>query len=486
MNPVTINASDSNTVCPECQRLHKELADLRRQNDEIQRQNQELQQRLSDLEAAQRRDKRQAAPFGRDQKKANPKKPGRRKGQGRFSFRRVPEKIEHTQEVPLHHCPECFGPVSDLKEHEHFQTDLPLPQPVTTRFVTYSGYCPCCKKRVQSRHHEQVSTATGAAGVSLGPHARALAADLHHGLGVPFAKVARLFSSAFGLSVTPGALCQSGSRLADVLEPIYQELQAALRTCQAVHADETGWRVGALSAWLWTFTNEKITVYCVESSRGHEAVLRVLGKEFTGTLICDCFAAYDAQALSAWLQQKCLGHLLKDFSALAKEKTGIAQRFSIEVAAVLREAITLKREKSSLPEPEYLVQVAALQKRLDALIHERRRFRDADNRRLANRLRKQRSRLFTFLTRDGVDATNNRAERSLRPAVIVRKTGGCNKSEEGARVHGIVTSIIVTARQQGLNPVVYLAKSLVDAAKIPSLTDLTDLTDAVPAAVPAA
>ena len=70
-----------------------------------------------------------------------------------------------------------------------------------------------------------------------------------------------------------------------------------------------------------------------------------------------------------------------------------------------------------------------------------------------------------------MDATNNRAERALRPAVIVRKTGGCNKTEAGARVHGILSSILVTARQQGLNPVVYLAKLLVDAAKLPSLTD---------------
>jgi hypothetical protein len=465
-----MNAAPDST-CPECQRLQKEVA--------------ELKQRIQELEALVRRDKRQAAPFGRDQHKPDPKRPGRRKGQGRFSFRALPEKIDHSEEVPLHHCPECFGPVSDIKQHEHFQTDLPLPEPITTRFVTFSGYCPGCNKRVHSRHHEQVSTAAGAAGVSIGPHARALAADLHHGLGVPFAKVARLFSSAFGLNLTPGALCQSGSRLADLLEPIYNELQIALRSCQAVHADETGWRVGALSSWLWTFTSEKITIYRVESSRGHEALLRVLGKEFKGTLICDCFAAYDAQALAEWLQQKCLGHLLKDFSALAKEKTGVAQRFSIEVAAVLREAIALKREKPSLAEPEYLMQVASLQRRLDALISERRRFKDADNRRLAHRLRKQRSRLFTFLTHDGVDATNNRAERSLRPAVIVRKTGGCNKTEEGARVHSIVTSVIVTARQQGLNPVVYLAKLLVDAAKIPSLTDLTNLTDAVPTAVPA-
>lgn len=443
--------------CPECQRLQKEVT--------------ELKQRVQELEALLRKDKRQAAPFGRDQRKPDPKKPGRKSGQGPFSCRKAPEKIDETIDVPLDVCPHCYGPVKDIKKHEHFQTDLPLPQPVTTCFITHSGYCPQCNKRVQSRHHRQASTASGAAGVSVGPHARALAAELHHGMGVPFAKIARLFFSAFGLSLTPGAICQSGSRLAGLAEPIYREMQAALRSCCSVHADETGWRVGALSSWLWTFTSEKITLYTIESSRAHEAVLRVLGRDFAGVLVADCFCAYDHRELSDWLQQKCFAHLLKDLSALSREKSGVAARFSREVAAVLRDAMALRGQKASLAEPEYLAQVQSLQSRLDTLISQRRRFSDADNRRLAKRLRKQRSRLFTFLTHDAVDATNNRAERSLRPAVIIRKTGGCNKTDAGAHVHEILTSVIVTARQQSINPVTYLARLAVDSTKLPSLTD---------------
>jgi len=500
MNPV------STSTCPDCRRLQKEVSELARLNATLQHQistlqghnatlqgqnatlhsqistlqgqnatllgqNENLNQRLNDLEAAQRREKRQALPFGRDQRKSDPKKPGRKKGEGHFSFRKTPEVIHDTKTEPLPVCPECFGPVRDLRQHEHLQTDLPPPQPVTTCFITYSGYCPHCNKRVKSRHSEQASTASGAAGVSIGPHARALAAELHHGMGVPFAKIARLFWSAFGLSLTPGALCQGGSRMANLAEPIYNEMQVALRSCCSVHADETGWRVGALSSWLWTFTSQKITVYHVEKGRGHETVLRVLGKDFAGVLVADCFLAYDDRSLSAWLQQKCYAHLLKDLSALSKEKIGMAARFSRDVAAVLRDAMDLRGDKASLAEVEYLARVENLQVRLDALISQRRRFSDADNRRLARRLRKQRSRLFTFLTHDGVDATNNRAERSLRPAVIVRKTGGCNKTAAGARVHEIMTSIIVTARQQGVNPVTYLAKLLLDATKLPSLTE---------------
>ena len=58
------------------------------------------------------------------------------------------------------------------------------------------------------------------------------------------------------------------------------------------------------------------------------------------------------------------------------------------------------------------------------MIAEGRKITDPDNARLAKRLRKQRKNLSTFLELEGVEATNNRAERALRPAVVVRKTGG--------------------------------------------------------------
>ncbi|MBC7099388.1 transposase, partial [Candidatus Bipolaricaulota bacterium] len=82
------------------------------------------------------------------------------------------------------------------------------------------------------------------------------------------------------------------------------------------------------------------------------------------------------------------------------------------------------------------------------------------NARLAKRLRKQREHLLTFLNIEGVEPTNNRAERALRPAVFVRKTGGCNRTGRGARTHAVLASLLVTARQQGLDPVNYLAQVL--------------------------
>jgi hypothetical protein len=287
-----------------------------------------------------------------------------------------------------------------------------------------------------------------------------LAADLKHRLGVSYRKIAELFETAFGLEVSPGGLCQAEARLAQQAEPLYRELVEAIRRCAVVHVDETGWRIGVLSAWLWVFTSRQITVYTIEESRAHEVVVEILGKKFAGVLVSDCFTAYDARALSEWLKQKCFAHFLHELSKLEREKTRGAVRFPRALLSVLREALQLKADKPQLEQTEFRSRLQALDARLDALISQHRRFSDPDNARIAKRLRKQRAHLFTFLTRDGVEATNNRAERALRPAVIVRKTGGCNRTARGAKTHAILASLLVTAKQQGADPLEALMRVL--------------------------
>ena len=100
-----------------------------------------------------------------------------------------------------------------------------------------------------------------------------------------------------------------------------------------------------------------------------------------------------------------------------------------------------------------------LEARLDALIDTRRQLTDADNLRFAKRLRKHREHLLRFLYVAGLAATNNQAERMLRPAVITRKTGGCNRTAGGAKTHSILASVSTTCREQGIAIVEASSKS---------------------------
>ncbi len=233
--------------------LSQALERNRKLQKEIERLEQMVQQQQEETEYLKRIGKRQAAPFPRRHWLEKPKRLGRKAGKGKFVHRELPKVVKslETKEAKLPGCPECGHRLQAIRQHEQFVTDLPVVEVKTTRFVTYSGYCTCCQKRVRSQPPEQTSQAPAAAGVMVGPRAKALAADLKQRLGVSYGKVSEVLNDAFGLSVSRSGWCQADQKLARTARPIYEELLEAIRQCSVVKADETGWRIGTLSAWLW-------------------------------------------------------------------------------------------------------------------------------------------------------------------------------------------------------------------------------------------
>jgi hypothetical protein len=110
-----------------------------------------------------------------------------------------------------------------------------------------------------------------------------------------------------------------------------------------------------------------------------------------------------------------------------------------------------------------------LEAELDRLLA--RPYRDSANRRLAKHLNRERPYLFTFLYCPGLDATNNAAERALRPLVVARKNWGGNRTERGAHTQAVLSSILASARQQGKNSLDVLIELLLteDKTKILAL-----------------
>ena len=79
---------------------------------------------------------------------------------------------------------------------------------------------------------------------------------------------------------------------------------------------------------------------------------------------------------------------------------------------------------------------------------------------MIKRLRRHQDDLFTFLDQPGVPFENNLAERSIRPAVIIRKNSYGNRSEKGADTQAILMSIYFTLKKRGHNPVLVIQKAL--------------------------
>lgn len=450
-----------------------------RQIEHLQQINEELRERVAELERSVRR---QATPFARRHWVTKPKRPGRKRGRGRFMHRELPElaQIHEIVRAELTGCPKCGGKLCDIHQHEQTVTDIPVVEVKNTRYITYSGYCRTCHRRVRSQHPDQISNATGAAGTMIGPRAKALAANLKHRLGVSYGKVGEVLNDIFGLQVSRSGWCQADQTLARKAQPVYAALVEAIRKCSVVHADETGWRIGTLAAWLWVFTQQEATVYAIRDTRGSEVVIDILGREFRGILSSDCYIAYNDRRMKEWLKQKCTSHLLRELSVFKETKSGRALHFARQVTILLQGAIRLKAEKASLDPFTFHQRARAMEARLDVLIAPQRRFSDPDNHRFARRLRKYRPHLLRFLYVDELDATNNLAERMLRPAVITRKTNGCNRNRKGAETHAILASVLVTCRQQSIPILNYLAQlQQYGGTPIPLIPQTTPVSPAV-------
>jgi transposase len=199
------------------------------------------------------------------------------------------------------------------------------------------------------------------------------------------------------------------------------------------------------------FTNQALSLYVIDPSRAHEVVETVLGTDYAGVLVSDCFLADDPLP---YRQSKCLAHLLRRCKDIQAVKSRRAVQFTRDLAQVLHAAIRLKDRRRQMSPHGYRVACGRLEAALDRRLA--RQWSDPDNARFAATLRKQRPRLLTFLYEAAVAPTNNAAERELRPAVVARKTGGCNRTDAGAQAHAILASILRTCTKQGYDPIAIL------------------------------
>ena len=319
-------------------RQKRQIDGLRRQDE---RQKRKIEHLRGQLAAARRAGFRQAAPFAKNRPQGRGGHPGRRAGAryGRQASRPRPERVDQTLEAPVPTaCPDCGGSVEVTHVASQYQEEIPEVRPIVRRFDIEVGRCLQCRRRVQGRHALQTSDALGAAGVQLGPGVVALVVELHTEMGVPLAKVAHVLRTTFGLQVTPGGLAHLLHRTARDAAPTYTALCEQVRNSPVVTPDETGWRVGAISHWLWAFVTPETTVYAICPGRGFDDATTVLGADFDGVLVRDGWVSY--RCYRAALHQSCLNHLLRRCKELQEDHPD--SLWAGQVQAVLQTGLAVR------------------------------------------------------------------------------------------------------------------------------------------------
>jgi hypothetical protein len=247
-------------------------------------------------------------------------------------------------------------------------------------------------------------------------------------------------------------------RLAGILYPWYEQIRREALDSSVLHADETGWRVNGKTHWLWCFANSMSSFFMIDRSRGSPALRKFFHEEFGGTLVSDFWGAYNAVVCAK--RQACLVHLLRDLEHVDKYKTPGADwpAFAKQLRRLLGDAIRLWYRRDEHSAEAYAARRARIGVRLTTQIDTLRECKQA--KRLIKRLRRHQHDLFTFLDQPGVPFENNLAERSIRPAVIIRKNCYGNRSQQGADVQAILMSIFFTLKKRGHNPVKVICSAL--------------------------
>ena len=381
------------------------------------------------------------------------KKPGRKKGHA-GSRRAAPETIHHRKEHRATCCPDCGGKLTRCNDtRTRYTEDIQDIEPEVTKHTIHRDWCPKCKKRVEPVVPDALP------GSTLGVRVLVLSAWLHYALGNTLSQIVEVFNFHLQLKVTPGGLIQMWYRLQAILYGWYEQIQREALQSAVLHADETGWRVNGKTHWLWSFSTPSLTYFMIDRSRGHPALLKFFVEEFAGTLVTDFWGAYNAVVCAR--RQMCLVHLLRDLEQVEKYKSPSNHwpAFAKKLRRLIADAIRLWRRQDELSPETYASRRKRLADRLQALIDTA--WQDNQAKRLIKRLRRHQNDLFTFLDQPGVPFDNNHAERSIRPAVILRKNSYGNRSDSGADCQAVLMSVFRTLKQRGHDPI----RTIIDAVK---------------------
>jgi transposase len=439
----------------EIERLREENEQLRRREKQLEQEQERLRQENEklkrQLEEAQRASKRQAAPFSRGKRKENPKTPGRKPGSayGRRHSKTIPQKVDEVIAVPPPTQCACGGPLEVERIEPQYQQEI-VRRTLWRRFDIPVCRCQVCHQRVQGRDPRQTSDALGAAAVQLGPEALALAVKMNKELAMPHADVAAVLQDGFQLQVNRSTICRAVDRVARRGEATWHALRDAARRSRVNGVDETGWNVAAQLRWLWVAVSPQVTFCDILPGRGFPQAASLLGADYDGWITHDGWAVYHKFLRAA--HQTCARHLLRRCEKMLEVASPAAACFPRAVQEILQQALALRDryQKQEISLHGLWTATGRLEAKLDRRLTGS--YRDPANRRFCKHLLHERPYIFTFLYCPGLDATNNISERAIRALLGARKNWGGNRTERGAHVQAVLTSILQTAKQQGKKP----------------------------------
>jgi transposase len=361
--------------------------------------------------------------------------------------RSTPTRIERQA---YERCPDCgYALRGEAIKRRREVIELPAVGYEVVEHQLIKRHCPVCRAWKTPR----VCFAGITLGQSrIGVRLASLIGTLRTTGRLPLAAIQAHLAQVYGLTLSEGGIQGILGRLAAALAPVRTRIAHDARGSPARHMDETGWREGGQNGYLWVQATDgpaPTRQYTYDRRRAGAIARDLAGTEDAGVLVTDFYAAYDHLPGA---KQRCWAHLLRDIHALGAAHPARAdvQDWVQAVKGLYKRARAL--DTTTLTTRERARLADECERRSRALARCYRRTDGHPAQVLARRLHRYESELFTFVRLPGVPATNNEAERAVRPLVITRKISGGSRSSTGSQVRCDLATPFYTWAARGLNP----------------------------------
>lgn len=348
--------------------------------------------------------------------------------------------------IPLRptRCPACQHALSDDLDpvgppRRQQVWEIPLAPPDVTEYQYSTLVCPCCQAWVPAERPPDVPPG------AFGPRLVALIALLHGRYRLSNRELVDLVQWVWQIPISVGSACQLQQVASAALAPAHAEVQAAIAEADHVHVDETQWREGSRTPWLWVAVGTLATLFMIQLGRGKTQLQTLLDATFTGRVTSDRLAAYNS--IPSARRQVCWAHLIRNLRSRVDAKG----RWQADAADLLALADLVFAgwdhfragaiDRETLQAMLHPIQ-QAMWERMQVVQHDGHALSS-----LCGELIRRWDALWTFVEVEGIEPTNNAAERALRPAVLWRK--GCygTQSDGGSRFVERMLTVSATCQQ---------------------------------------
>jgi transposase len=349
-------------------------------------------------------------------------------------------------------CQECGALLlgEDPQPERHQVSELPKIVPEIVEYQRHTLKCSACGTRNRAEWPKEMPKG------SFGERLQGLIGYLGGRFGVSQRDITEMLGTVFQVNVSLGSIPAQEQLLSQALKQPVEAAQKYVQTQKAVNLDETGWHELIKHVWLWVCTTPHVTVFRIFQGRGGSGAEELLGDDYSGIVGSDRYSAYNW--IDALHRQVCWAHLKRDFQAWV-ERGGESAVIGHMLLARLKQffGFWYRVRDGTLSRVDFQTAMQPIRLEIVGLLEIGTLLDHRETRRTSQNILKVQQALWTFVDREGVEPTNNAAERALRRGVIWRRRSYGTQSESGSLFVERILTAVMTLRQQKRDVLDYLA-----------------------------